>query len=224
MKPHALFILTLGVSLVASPALAQGQTAPPAPVSRGDVAGIVGWQNVNKSDLDGQYSNDWYNRSLYGAGIAGWYWNDHHKSEVEAGGSTEARFEIYRPYPVDANPFTSSNSVFTFSTRRLAVSQQYQFFRNAWFHPHVGAGLDVNWETTTETVGPIISYGPTGPPRQIAPPRVIGPDTRVRVRPFGEVGIKAYVAPRAFLRTDLRVLARRGIDEVQVRFGAGIDF
>jgi hypothetical protein len=32
------------------------------------------------------------------------------------------------------------------------------------------------------------------------------------------------MTPRAFFRTDLRVLARRGLDEVQVRFGLGVDF
>jgi hypothetical protein len=221
MRHPALFILALGVSVIGSPALAQ--TTPPAAISRGDITGIAAWQNVNKSNLGGQYHDDWYNRGLYGGGIAGWYWTDHHKTEVEAGASTAARFTVYRGYPAE-NPAAFATSMFTFSTRRIAISQHYQFFRNAWFHPHVAAGADVNWETTTENAGPVFTYGQTGASREIAPARVIGPDTRVRVRPFGEMGIKAYVAPHGFLRTDLRVLAQRGINEVQVRFGAGIDF
>ena len=214
-------MLALGVPLAASPALAQ--TAPPAVISRWDVGGVVGWQNVNKSDLSGRSSNDWYNRGLYGGGSLGRYWTDHHKTEVEAGGSTAARFDVFRGYPAD-KPVGYANSVLRFGTRRIAISQHYQFFRNAWFHPHVAAGADVNWETTTEDSGPVIAYGPTGPAREIAPARVIGPDTRMHVRPFGEIGAKAYLARNGFFRTDLRVLAHRGINEVQVRFGLGIDF
>jgi hypothetical protein len=198
----------------------------PAPLARGDAAALVGWMNVNKSGLGDQSRNDWYNRGFYGGGIAGWYWTDHHKTEIEVGASTSVNFWVYRSIAADGNFPAFGGSQFTFSTRRVALGQQYQFLRNAWFHPHAGAGVDLTWETTTERAEPVIVYStsPPGQPRQLRPGMVIGPDTALVVRPFGEVGFKAYVSPRGFLRSDLRLLVRGGIDEVQVRFGFGIDF
>ena len=52
----------------------------------------------------------------------------------------------------------------------------------------------------------------------------MGPDTDFQVRPFGEVGFEVYASPRGFVRGDLRLLARNGLDEVQIRFGFGVDF
>ena len=43
-------------------------------------------------------------------------------------------------------------------------------------------------------------------------------------RPFATFGVKAYVTPRAFVRTDLRLVFDKGIDEALVRFGLGVDF
>jgi hypothetical protein len=205
-------------------AFAQAQA--PAPLARGDAAGLVGWMNVDKSGLGDQGRNDWYNRGFYGGGVAGWYWTDHHKTEIEVGASTSVDFWVYRSIAADGNFPAFGGSQFTFSTRRVAIGQQYQFLRNAWFHPHAGAGVDLTWETTTERAEPVIVYStsPPGQPRQLRPGMVIGPNTALIVRPFGEVGFKAYVSPRGFLRSDLRLLVRGGIDEVQVRFGFGIDF
>jgi hypothetical protein len=224
MKPKVLLILSIGIALGGSPAPTFAQAAPPPTLTRGDVAGIVGWQNINKSDVSGQSGNNWYNRGLYGSGAFGWYWTDNHKTEIEVGASTRARFQTYGSYSVE-NQIAYGSSEYTFRTRQIAIDQQYQFFHNAWFHPHVAAGADLNWETTTEKTAALFAYtGPSGSPRTIRPAQVEGPDTRLRVRPFGEVGFKAYATPRAFFRTDLRVLARRGIDEVQVRLGLGFDF
>jgi hypothetical protein len=214
-------MLALAGSLYSSAGTAFAQT--PSPGMRGDAGGMVGWLNGNKSEIADRGSNDWYNRGLYGAGIAGWYWTDHHKTEIEAAASNSARFSTYPSYNIDGlTAFAGSR--FTFETRRIAVSQQYQFFRNEWFHPHVAAGADVTWETTTEDRDPVIFFGQQGQTRQIMPARVIGPDTRARVRPFAEVGFKAYTTPRGFFRGDLRLLARGRIDEVQLRFGFGVDF
>jgi hypothetical protein len=224
MKRKALLILAIGIPLSAVPAAAFAQTAPPPTLARRDVVGTVGWQHVNKSDLSGGSGNDWFNRGLYGGGAFGWYWTENHKTEVEAGASARARFHTYDSFPVD-NTIAYGSSQYTLSTRRVAINEQYQFFRNAWFHPHVGAGADLNWETTTEKTDALIAYTPpSGAPRVVRPALVEGPDTRLRVRPFGEIGFKAYVTPRAFFRSDLRVLARHGIDEVQLRVGLGFDF
>ena len=227
MKRNPPFFLTLlpAIVLCGSTATAFAQTAAPSAVVRGDATGTVGWLNVNKSALSDQDGNDWFNRGLYGGAAAGWYWTDHHKTEVEVAASNKAQFWAFRRYVV-GNVTAYGSSRYTFSTRRMAIGEHYQFFRNAWFHPHVAAGVDLTWETATENSEPVIAYptAPGGQPRVIRPEVMTGPDTTLRVRPFGEVGFKAYMTPRGFFRSDLRLLARHGIDEVQLRFGFGMDF
>lgn len=225
MRCIALCILAFCGSAV--PGLAQGP--PQAPLARADFVGVVGWQHRNKSSLDNDAGNDWHNRGFYGGATVGWFWTDHHKIELEVGGSSKARFTTYENRFFD-NFNAYGRSLHTFRTRRVAIGEQYQFFRNEWFHPHVAAGADLSWETTTETAEPLIVFVPPpgglggGSQRQIRPGAVRGPDTSLRVRPFGEVGFKAYMTPRGFFRSDLRIMVRSGIDEAQVRFGFGVDF
>jgi hypothetical protein len=189
---------------------------------RGDMTGALGWLNANKDGLTTYDS--WYNRSLYGGLAAGWYWTDHLKTELEAGASTEA--ELYRARQIIVDGISSYESAeLTFRTMRLSVTQQYQFFRNAWFHPHVAAGVDFTWERTVERIEPVVVFDPQFRfPREIRPARVIGPETRLEVRPFSGVGFKAYMTRRAFFRNDVRVAVGKGVDEVVVRFGFGVDF
>ncbi len=107
----------------------------------------------------------------------------------------------------------------------VAVAQHYQFFRNQWFHPHVGAGVDIARETTTEEYNPVIVFDSvTRVSREITPARTEGLDHRTIARPFAEAGFKAYMTRRAFFTGDTRVMVRRGVDEVLFRFGFGVDF
>jgi hypothetical protein len=115
-------------------------------------------------------------------------------------------------------------SEYSFSTRRLTLSQQYQFGDNAWFHPHVAAGVDFNWEKTAQVDRSI--YFLDGLPRQpTIPQERVHPDrTDLHVRPIVGAGFKAYATPRAFVRTDVRLVISDRIDEALLRFGFGIDF
>jgi hypothetical protein len=225
MKRTALLILVGGITLGSASTTAFAQGTAPVELPRHDFAGLAAWQNVNKSTLsNGDYRNDWYNRGAYGGAVFGWHWTDHHKTEIEAGVSDRVRFWTYDTYRADGL-IGSAGAEYVFRTRRIGVAQQYQFFRNAWFHPHVAAGADLNWETTSGRIDPVIAYGPApGGAREIRPGQVIDRDTRLHVRPFVEAGFKSYLTPRAFFRSDLRMFARRGVDEVQVRFGLGVDF
>jgi hypothetical protein len=63
-----------------------------------------------------------------------------------------------------------------------------------------------------------------GPGRVILPEQREGPRTEVSVRPFLATGFKAYMTPRGFFRSDIRVGFRGGADQVLLRFGFGIDF
>lgn len=215
MKP--LILAAAAVIAIAVPAHAQQS-----PLMRGDVAGTLGWLSGNKSETQSQSSNDWYNHGFYMGVQGGWYWTDHHKTEVEAGLTTPIEFWTYRSFTVDGLSAWRT-SVFTYKLGRLAVGQHYQFLRNAWVHPYVGAGVDVTWERSTERADPLVVYDARGP-RELRPGGTFGPDTTVHVRPYLQTGFKAYMNRRAFFRSDLRVLVRDRLDEVLLRCGFGIDF
>jgi hypothetical protein len=202
--------------------LAQGPAAPPQ-LPRADAHVVAGWQNLHRDQPQSSY-NDWLNGILYGGAGAGWYWNDHLKTQVDFGAGTRASQYRYQQLVV--------NGVQTFESSRLrlrqsnlSIAQQYQFFRNQWFHPHVGAGVEIARETSTEDYDPVtILDNVTRTTRLAQPARTEGPDHRVLARAFGETGFKAYMTPRAFFTGDMRIMFRGGLDEVLFRAGFGIDF
>ena len=209
-------LLTLGVS---APALAQ----PAAPVARADLSGTAGWLVVNQENLGPYNGNDWQS-SLFVAATGGWYWSDHLKSELEFGAGTESTAYRYRQIVIDGRPNTEVVES-TSSRRTLTLSQQYQFFRNAWFHPHVAGGLNVTFERVTDHTNPVFGYDDESRAgRVVQPERTDGPRTDVAVTPFVATGFKAYMTQRGFFRSDLRVTLRDGVDDVVVRFGFGVDF
>lgn len=214
------------VTLVAAwPASAQSPasvTIPPPLVPPPDVTFSVGWLNVNKSGLD-EY-NDWYNRSVHGAMAFGWYWSTHLKTELEASASSRAELYAARQETIGgARAFVLSE--YGFSTRRLTLAQQYQFGENAWFHPHLAAGVDVSWETVRRFDRETYFYEATA-----RPPTILLPSVRhsnvidVHVRPFLGAGFKGYFTSRGFMRSDLRVVVGHRIEEVLLRIGLGVDF
>jgi hypothetical protein len=206
--------------------LAVAQEPPRTPLARGDAHFVIGWQNLRKEQpaQPGCCHNDWLNDIFYGGAGAGWYWTDHLKTQVDFGGGTKA--DQYRySYITTGTQSTSSYSQIRVQQQSLAVSQQYQFFRNQWFHPHLGAGLDIARETTRETYQPIIVFdNVTHTSTQIAPARTEEAEHRTIARPFAEAGFKAYLTSRAFFTGDTRVMYRKGLDEVLFRVGFGIDF
>lgn len=205
------------VFAMAAPASAQATSSP---VSRADVAGTLGWFNAKQSVPDiGGYGNDWYSRSLYVGGSAGWYWNDHLKTEVQAGASTEGELVGTEIVSVNGRPNTVY-STYRFRTVNLAVGQQYQFFRNAWVHPFIGGGVDFSWEFTEKYDELIQAFPAIGPVRVNQPER-----HEFHTRPFATFGLKAYITQRGFFRSDMKLAANSdGLDEVILRFGFGIDF
>jgi hypothetical protein len=200
---------------------ASAQPVPPEAV-RPDISASVGWLNVNKGELDSY--NDWYNRAVQGAVTFGWHWSVHAKTEIEA--SASSRAEFYAATEEIINGLRAHvASERSFRTRRVTVGQQYQFGENAWFHPHLAAGVDFNWETTTRTDREVYLYDPTG--RQttvVRRPEVHPQRTDLHARPFAAAGFKTYMTPRAFFRSDLRVVVGRRVEEALLRIGLGVDF
>lgn len=212
-------LASTAVVAVSLPAAAQTLVLP-----RADVSATLSWLTVNKEPAGGFDSYDDWNSSLFGAIGAGWHWTENHKTEIDFGAGTEARAYLVQSVVINARPvYVSSES--SFHRRTLGVSQQYQFFNNAWFHPHVAVGANISWERITDRFNPIVVYDEvnrTG--RVIEGSRLAGPRTEVRTRPFVGVGYKAYLSRRGFFRNDLRIAFRDGVDDVMVRAGFGFDF
>jgi hypothetical protein len=196
---------------------------PLAVVPRADLAGFVGWQHARVTS-DGPYGdNEWYG-NLLGGVSSGWHWTPHWKTELDAGASTEA--SAYRTERIVLNGRQAIQpSLLAFSRRTLGVSQQYQFFRNAWVHPHVAAGVNLTWERRIEHFEhPVVFEGPQPPAATLPPRRTEGPVTDFTYRPFIAGGVKLYFTERAFFRSDIRFAFRDGLDETHTRFGFGFDF
>jgi len=212
--------LLLAALLAQSPAI----TAPPpaGPVMRGDVQGVIGWQNLRDHEAPDHY-NDWINDIFYGGVGAGWYWNEHLKTQVDVGAGT--RGDTYRYQNIVVG------GVSTFEPSRLrvqqtsfAVEQQYQFFRNQWFHPHVGGGIDVGHRSILEEYQPVTVFDNTSRTTRVVTPARTEKHEEFVARPFVATGFKAYMTRRAFFSSDARVMFKSGLDEVLFRFGFGVDF
>ena len=216
MKPRLVFAL-LGVALIVSnPVAAQ----PKEPVARVDASGTIGWLLVDK---DGEtYANHWHS-SLYGGFGGGYYWTDHLKTEIDFGVGEEANSYGSRRFDHNGSPGLIGVESH-FSRRTLGIGQHYQFFRNQWFHPHIGAGVLVVWEETWEILDSAIVYEPNRPPRVVAPARIEPRRTEESAKAFVASGFKGYLNQRTFFRMDLRVAFDKDVDETLLRIGFGIDF
>jgi hypothetical protein len=205
-------------------ALAGAQEPAKTPLTRADVHVVLGWQHLHKAQpVEQRYSDDWIN-GTFGGGGAGWYWTDNLKTQVDFGGGTKGHQYRYEPFVVNGQT-TSLPSEVSVQQQSLAIGQHYQFFRNQWFHPHVGAGVDIALETTREEYQPVYGYDPiTRISRLVSPARIEGPEHRTIARAFGEAGFKAYMTRRAFFTSDMRLMFNSSIDEVLFRFGFGVDF
>jgi hypothetical protein len=211
---------TLAAALLASAATAAAQTVPAPP--RSDVHFVAGWQNLHEPQPQGTYNN-WINDMAFGGAGAGWYWNDHLKTQVDLSAATRGRQYRYSQVTTGSSQ-TLEISRLSIDRRSLAVGQQYQFFRNQWFHPHVGAGLDFGFETRREEYEPTVIYDTVTRVSRLIPGRTEGPEHRLVVRPFVETGFKAYMTRRAFFLSDARLTFSREIDQAVFRFGFGVDF
>ena len=211
------FVAVAVWALTAPPALAQ----PAQPIVTPDISASLGWLNTNYSDL-GPY-DDWSNDGVHGAVAFGWSWTPHIRTELEASASSRVRHFSSAPITIDRLPgYIAVEN--TFSTRRLTLGGQYQFRENAWFHPQVSAGVDFNWESRRTVHLETSVYDPVTRQSRVVRPAVRETDrTVLHTRPFVGAGFKAYMTPRAFFRSDVRVVAGDRVEDVLLRFGFGVD-
>jgi opacity protein-like surface antigen len=188
---------------------------------RADVTGAIGWLQVRKDSLHGY--DDW-NPTLFGGASAGFYLTDHVKLEAQAGASHEFSVYASNTIDVDGRRFTGV-SEYEFAARRGSLAVQYQFGRNQWFHPYLGAGIEVMAERVSQREQAIYSFDPVTRQSRLARPEVQHPD-HTDVKPMGlvQTGFKNYFHPRVFFLTDLRVGLGSDARDVLMRFGLGVDF
>lgn len=204
----------VAAALLLAPPTLRAQTADP---PRLDTSGTAGWFANDRDVSDGPYyDDDTQHRWVFG-GDVGVYWTEHLKSEVGISGTTTGSSYVLVPIPPPydrAYPYASGRR----RTRevRVVAQQIYQFGRNAWVHPYVGAGVVVLRETSRLAFDrPFVSPGVPQPSDR--------EETSTRVKPVVSAGLKAYVSPRAFVRADLLLSPWTSSRDVTLRGGIGVD-
>lgn len=217
-------VVILATPLVVLPS-ASAQAAPPK-LPAFDAAVLGGWGAVRHEDRRAYDSWD-------GVGVValevGHYWSDHLKTELQLQTSSEAF--SYEPEPEPVSYLGVPGPVYRFAERytrtsSLAAVVHYQFFHNAWFHPFLGVGASIDRDRVSR-VRPeqSVPFGSTaGPPWVVLPRQAEPARVATLVRPVVVGGIKAYVASRAFLRSDASLALARDSSTLRWQFGAGFDF
>src|SRR5262245_44750377 len=203
---------------------AQVVTFQPASPSRWDAAGHVAWLGEHRPNDSIQWDR-WFNMAS-GGGTVGYYWTSHFKTEFDIATSTEASTYSFEPVvlPGATVPlFLQRDHELRVTTVSAGVIGQ--FFENAWFHPFVGTGVELIREREhIETALPITAPRDPRAPALVPPPHA-ETQGRYGARPCLDMGFKAYVSERAFIRSDIRTsLSSDGLAALAWHSGVGVDF
>jgi opacity protein-like surface antigen len=207
--------------LIASPVCAQTTTAVtlhPEHPARWDAAFHIGWLGVNKAEIAPEWNN-WYGATSVG-GSAGYYPTPHIKIELDIARGTQGRVYSFPASYVAGRPREDE-----FRTTTATGIIAYQFLDNSWFHPFVGAGVDVVRESARVNLPEYIFWLTPTAPRVIAPAQITDWDASVKARPMVSTGFKWYVSERAFVRSELRAaFSSKRTESLEWRSGFGFDF
>jgi hypothetical protein len=204
-------------------ATAQAQTAAPLP--KNDVTVSVGWLGSKYPGLE-RY-NRWHQSLASGAGF-GHYWNDHFKTEVAAAWASRVRVDGYESAVLpDGTVYFRTD--YRFHSAKLSIGQLYQFGENAWVHPYLGAGVDLDYLRSTEDrpEQSVPAYGPgspSGSAKLVSLPKISERDTSVRARPFVKGGFKMYASDNMYFTTEWKLGVGDGLQHALWATGFGVDF
>jgi hypothetical protein len=203
------------------PVLAQAQTDI-APLPRNDATVSIGWFGAEYPEV-GTY--DRWHASLFTGFAFGHYWTDHLKTEIEAAWLSEATARTYEDIVIDGDR-TYAESVYRFKDVKVSFGQSLQFGRNAWVHPFVAAGVDLDRLQSIEDrpaqfQNIFLSGRGT---RTVLIPQVRETETSVQVRPFVKTGLKMYVSDRSFFSTEVKFGLGSGVEHALWKTGIGVDF
>jgi len=219
----------LALCAVAHAAHAQslaGVSLTPPDQARWEVAAGIG----DRNDLDDiTYSvRDWWDNFPSFAGGAGYYWTPHLKTEFDlAVTSTRRRevFEYLQHYRPNVQPTIIRSGEQHDRVTSMSGSVLYQFGENGWVHPFAGAGVErARASTRRELQQQTVTLCPNGAP---CPSTMLPVQTEIvyGTRPYLTGGFKFYIAPHAFVRTDVRaMLSAERAESVLWRVGLGVDF
>jgi len=187
-----------------------------------DTAGQLALLNRNKAQLGGY--DRWYSVAAIN-GSVGHYWTPHLKTEFDVG--TAAQGEID-----GAEAAVVPGLTFPFPRYRehklrettVGATAIYQFFENQWVHPFVGSGVELVHERHIADAIPATSVVISSAPVRL--PAVAAVDSvSYSLRPLVTGGVKFYVTPHAFIRTEVRASLTRDFPAaLQWRAGLGVDF
>lgn len=197
-------------------------TLVPLGTPRWDAAAHVTWLGEQRR-LQSEIGDRWFDVAS-GGGVVGYHWTSHLKTELDISTTTEGEIYSYEAVPVPGTPtplFVQRDHEFRITT--VSAGLAGQFFENTWFHPFVGAGIElVREREAIETAFP--PFSPRDP-RGISLVPQSETELRYRSRPYVATGFKAYVSERAFIRSDIRTSwSGHGIAALAWRTGVGVDF
>jgi hypothetical protein len=154
----------------------------------------------------------------------GHYWTDHLKTEVDASWNGQKRGDVFETIERQGG-YTFALWDYRADDIRLGVSQLYQFGRNAWVHPYVGAGADIVFRQLSLDRAP---QSRTVFSQNRSIPVTIAAATERKTTVFAHAviksGLKMYVTEKSFFSTELKVGLRRDVDHVVWKLGMGVDF
>ena len=212
------FFMTILVCAI-FPAWSEAQVTLP----RNDAVTSIGWGGSENRLIE----YDRWRGSLFLGVSGGHYWTDHLKTEVEAGWHSSADHETYQELMIDGLR-TSARSMYRIRDARLAIGQSFQFGRNDWVHPYVGAGADIVRRNIAldrpAQTGYAYNTLPNRPPADVVIPALRTNETSVLVRPFVKTGAKMYASERLFFVTELKLGFAPELDHVLWKLGVGVDF
>ena len=200
------------------PAWAEAQVTLP----RNDAVVSVAWAGSEYA----LKSYDRWQGSLFLSASAGRYWTDHLKTDIEAAWTSAAEGETYEDLSIGGvNTFAHGRH--RSQDIRLAIGQSFQFGRNAWVHPSLGAGADIVWRRTVldRPAQQGFVYGvPTRSTSSVPVPAMRTSTSEVLAVPYVKTAVKMYASERAFFATELKLGFASDLDHVLWKLGMGFDF
>lgn len=206
------------LALVMLPASSNAQPELP----RNDVAVSTGWSGAA---YDAQEYDNWRGSLLFGVS-GGHYWTDHFKIEIEAAWNTRTNSDIYQELTLNGSQ-TYALANYRVGDVRLSLGQSYQFGRNDWVHPFIGAGADIIRRDTVfnRPAQTRPTYrSPSHRPIDVLVPAAQEQEMLILVRPFVKTGLKMYASDRAFFSTELKLGFAPDLDHAVWKLGVGFDF
>jgi len=228
MRARLLVALVVVAALGAEAPPVLGQVVAGQPVALGDVTLSAGTfsgdiDKIRTLDVGPRQFEPWVHMAIVDV-TAGYYWTDHLKTEIEAAWTTDGEISgsgvVVLPNGQSGWVYDTSR----YTASQFGVGQLWQFGRNATFHPWIGAGVDVvRVEHELDRPAQFI-YVSGQPALSIPVAQSLLSARTTRVLPFASAGFKAYFNERGFVRSDLKLRVRDGMEQVVWKIGVGVDF